>query len=153
MKRIVAVFSMSFMSVLLQAFPVDAQILTGRLLGVVSDESGALLLAQPPPLSLRHRSVKRNPPSGVLGVARPDLLPVQPPPAGDGYGAGPERREVGAGFGLAEQLAPDLGRVEDRGSQRCFCASVPCASSVGPARLMPTRLTGCSARDRAYSML
>ena len=40
-----------------------------------------------------------------------------------------------------------------RGSHRCFCSSVPCASSVGPARLMPTRFTGCSARDRAYSML
>ena len=43
--------------------------------------------------------------------------------------------------------------VRIAGSQRCFCSSVPCASSVGPARLMPTRLIGCSARDRAYSML
>ncbi len=39
------------------------------------------------------------------------------------------------------------------GSQRAFCSSVPCASSVGPARLMPTRLIGCNARERAYSML
>ena len=39
------------------------------------------------------------------------------------------------------------------GSQRSFWSSVPCASSVGPARLMPTRLIGCSARERAYSML
>ena len=43
--------------------------------------------------------------------------------------------------------------VRIAGSQRCFCSSVPCASSVGPARLIPTRLIGWSARDRAYSML
>ena len=38
-------------------------------------------------------------------------------------------------------------------SQRAHCSSVPCASRVGPARLMPTRLTSWGAPLRAYSVL
>src|SRR5205085_353909 len=38
-------------------------------------------------------------------------------------------------------------------SHRSFCSSVPWASSVGPARLRPTRFTSCGARARAYSAL
>jgi hypothetical protein len=43
--------------------------------------------------------------------------------------------------------------VRMRDSQRSFCAALPWASRVGPARLMPTRLTGCGAPARAYSAL
>jgi hypothetical protein len=39
------------------------------------------------------------------------------------------------------------------GKKRRHCAAVPCASSVGPARLMPTRLTSWAAPLRAYSEL
>src|SRR5437764_9749965 len=40
-----------------------------------------------------------------------------------------------------------------RGSHLLRCSSLPWASSVGPARLMPTRLTGWGAPQRAYSRL
>ena len=38
-----------------------------------------------------------------------------------------------------------------RGSQRARCSGVPCASSVGPTRLMPIRPTSSGARARASS--
>ena len=65
-----------------------------------------------------------------------------------------QRREVGARVGLAEQLAPDLVGGEDR-RQPALPSARRCRARAasGPARLMPTRLIGCSARDRAYSML
>ena len=52
-------------------------------------------------------------PVGELRVARPHLLAVEHPTAVDLLGACAQRREITAGFGLAEELAPDLGRVED----------------------------------------
>ena len=39
------------------------------------------------------------------------------------------------------------------GSHRRHWSGVPCARSVGPARLIPTRLTSCGAPLRAYSAL
>ena len=44
---------------------------------------------------------------GGVGVAVPDLLPVHDVAVAVAHGAGLERREVGAGFGLGEALAPD----------------------------------------------
>ena len=98
-------------------------------------------------------------PAGELRVARPHLLAADRPArfavgTGGRLGARGERREVAARAGLAEQLAPDLARRRGSGAASAArCSSVPCASSVGPARLMPTRLTGCGAPARAYSML
>src|SRR5205823_5982168 len=48
-----------------------------------------------------------------LGIARPYLLAVHHPAALDRVGARGHRREVAAGAGLAEQLAPQLARRED----------------------------------------
>ena len=58
-------------------------------------------------------------PPGHRGVAGPHLLARQRPPLGavGGHrrrGPGGERRQVAPGVGLAEQLAPDLGGVQDR---------------------------------------
>jgi len=93
----------------------------------------------------------RQSPAGELRVRRPDLLPERSQPSStrtarveSERGRNPRR--------LAEELAPDLSAVRIAGSQRCFCSSVPCASKVGP-QVDADALIGCSARDRAYSML
>src|SRR5258708_1349788 len=53
------------------------------------------------------------PPPGELGIARPHLLTLQHPAALGGDGPGRERRQIGAGSGLAEELAPDLLGAQD----------------------------------------
>ena len=89
-----------------------------------------------------------------LRVARPHLLARHETTAVD-----LARHACAAPRGRCRPPAPRTAGTRSRvhrgstRSQRCFCSSVPCASSVGPARLMPTRFTGCGARDRAYSML
>ena len=52
-------------------------------------------------------------PVGELRVARPDLLAVEEPAAVDRRRPGRERGQVAPRAGLAEELAPDLRRVED----------------------------------------
>ena len=53
-------------------------------------------------------------PSGELRVARPDFLSRDQPAVIDRRRTGRERRKIGSGAGLAEQLTPDLAGVEDR---------------------------------------
>ncbi len=53
-------------------------------------------------------------PAGEAGVGGPDLLAPHQPAALGRFGDGAQRGEVGAGVGLAEELAPDLAGVEDR---------------------------------------
>ena len=53
-------------------------------------------------------------PARELRVRRPHLLTREQPAVVDAHGARLQRREVGAGVGLAEQLAPDLVGGEDR---------------------------------------
>ena len=49
-----------------------------------------------------------------------------------------EAREVGAGARLRVALAPDqLAAHRRRRSQRCFCSSLPCSSSVGTSMSGP----------------
>ena len=55
-----------------------------------------------------------KPMPGDVGAARPDLLAVDQPAAVDPGGLGLDAGGVGAGVGLAEQLAPDDVLVERR---------------------------------------
>ena len=61
----------------------------------------------------RFVRARHQPQSGELRVARPDLLPVEHVAAVDGIGARLQGRQVAPRARLAEQLAPDLRRVED----------------------------------------
>ena len=56
----------------------------------------------------------RMPQSAVVGLGRPHLLAVDHPLVAVAHGPGGEAGEVGAGAGLAEQLAPDLVAAEHR---------------------------------------
>ena len=58
---------------------------------------------------------EQDPEPGDVREGRPDLLAVDDVLVAVALGTGRERREVAAGSGLAEQLAPDLGAVEDPG--------------------------------------
>ena len=58
---------------------------------------------------------RQMPQSAGLGHRRPHLLPVEHPAAVDAVGPGAEGGQVGAGAGLAEQLAP-AQRPEQRGA-------------------------------------
>jgi hypothetical protein len=60
-----------------------------------------------------------------VGQRRPHLLAVDDPLVAVAHGAGGETGDVGAGAGLAEQLAPDVLAGEDAPQQRCFISSVP----------------------------
>ena len=81
-------------------------------------------------------------PVGELRVARPDLLAVEDPAA---VGAGRRAWSTAArslpapGSLNSWHQSSSAGRIS--GSQRAFCSGVPCASSVGPTRLMPMRPT------------
>ncbi len=52
---------------------------------------------------------------GVLRARRPDLLAVDEPLVAVARGGGRERRDIGAGAGLAEELRPDLLAAEQLG--------------------------------------
>ncbi len=58
---------------------------------------------------------EQDPVLGDVGERRPDLLAVDDVFVAVALGAGRQRREVAAGGGLAEQLAPELGAGEDPG--------------------------------------
>ena len=63
------------------------------------------------PLVLRARRARCGPAGsrvGLVGVAGPHLLALDHPLVAVELGPGGQRRQVGAGAGLAEQLAPDL---------------------------------------------
>ena len=57
---------------------------------------------------------QQEPEPGQVGQRRPDLLPVEDPLITVGNGPGREARHIGPRAGLAEQLAPDLLRREQR---------------------------------------
>ena len=106
--------------------------------------------------SSRVGAGQADPPAGDCAYDVHTFWPVSSQPPSTGVGPRRQRREIAAGAGLAEQLAPELAGVEDRGSHRAFCSSVPCASSVGPARLMPDtvdrlRRTRCARTRRCRS--
>jgi hypothetical protein len=56
-------------------------------------------------------------PLGLVRVRRPHLLAGHHPVVAVAHGARLQRREVGAGPGLGEPLAPDLVRRQDRGQE------------------------------------
>ena len=91
-----------------------------------------------------------DPPPRELRVGRPHLLARQQPAVVDAHraaSASDARSEPASGSLNSWHQISSAVRIA--GSHRCFCSSVPCASSVGPARLMPTRLIGCErARPR-----
>ena len=67
-------------------------------------------------LVLRHVVVgagQHEAPVGHVGVARPDLVAGDDVLVAVAVGPGAERREVGAGVGFAEALAPALAAVDD----------------------------------------
>ena len=78
-------------------------------------------------------------PVGVVGVARPHLVPGDDVGVAVEIGAGAERREVGAGVRLAEALAPAVATVHDpgeepaRGCRRCRARGCPARDSRAPA--------------------
>ena len=91
--------------------------------------------ADPPPGEPRR---SWSTPSGPLSS--------QPSSTGVGPGASATRGRDPASGSLNSWHQISRG-VEDRAAATAaFCSSVPWASSVGPARLMPTRLTGWGAR-------
>ena len=87
---------------------------------------------------------------GDVGAGAPDLLAVDDVLVAVAHRPGAQRREVGAGLRLGEALAPDaLARAGCAAGGSARCSSVPSAISVGPACIMPTKLTlmyGASAR-------
>ena len=87
-------------------------------------------------------------PARELRVRRPHLLAREQPAVVDAHARvfSDARSEPASGSEKSWHQISSAVRID--GSQRAFCSSVPCASSVGPARLMPTRLIGCSARAR-----
>ena len=100
--------------------------------------------------SVRTRS---SPNVGDLAERAPDLLAVHHVVVAVAHGAGAQRREVGAGAGLGEALAPHLVAAQDLAAgARAFCSSVPSAMSVGPACSVPTKFTPTyGARARVVS--
>ena len=56
-------------------------------------------------------------PVGVVGVAGPDLVAVDDVLVAVAVGPGAQRRQVGAGVGLAEALAPALAPVDHAGQE------------------------------------
>ena len=70
-----------------------------------------------PPMRLRVRvgASEQDAVAGELRQRGPDLLAVEHVLVAVAHRARRERREVAAGFRLAEQLAPDLGAVEQAG--------------------------------------
>ena len=56
-------------------------------------------------------------PVGVVGVARPHLVPDEHVLVAVPVGAGPQRGQVRAGVGLAEALAPPVPPVDDAGQE------------------------------------
>jgi len=58
---------------------------------------------------------EQDDPVGEVRARRPDLLPVDDEVIALIDGACPEARQIGAGAGLGEALAPDLVGVENRG--------------------------------------
>src|SRR5262249_30137113 len=88
-----------------------------------------------------------------LGVARPHLLTVQQPTTFGGLGARAHRREVAAGTGLAEELAPQLACLGDvgrpaplrggrAGSEQRRPAGVPADPPDEPGGARPRQLLG-----------
>ena len=71
---------------------------------------------------------------GVVRARGPDLLPVDDELVAVGDRARAEVREVGAGVGLAEQLAPDLVRAQQRPQvPLLLLVRAPCVISAAPA--------------------
>ena len=66
---------------------------------------------------VRVRARDEHPAVGHVRERVPDLLAVDDPLVAVAHRPGRERREVGAGAGLAEELAPDLFAGEERAEQ------------------------------------
>ena len=120
--------------------------LDGLLLHVHQEVGQALVLG-----GLAVGARDEHAPLRVLGAAGPDLLAGDDPVVAVLDRARLERREVGAGVGLGEALAPDLLGREDRGRKRSFCSSVPHTISVGPPSSRPSTLAGSGTRARPSS--
>ena len=60
---------------------------------------------------------QEDPPVGHVGPGRPELRAVHHVAVPVAYGPGTQRRQVGTGLRLAEQLAPVLGVIEHRGEE------------------------------------
>ena len=80
---------------------------------------------------------------GVVGdhcLGGPHFLAGQHPLFAVAHRPGSQRGQIGAGIGLAEELAPDLLGGDDGRDERAFCSSVPKVKMVGPARVRPSWL-------------
>src|SRR3982075_686202 len=69
------------------------------------------------PLRSRVGAGEEYPVVGLPGVARPDLLAMDPPAAAFPGGTRAQRGQVAARVWLAEELAPDLLPIEDPGQE------------------------------------
>jgi len=103
----------------------------------------------------RLRAAESENPVGELRERRPDLLPVDDPflAVRCALEARPSSHvgEIRARVRFTVALAPELLARAIGGRNRCFCASVPKASSVGPTSSMPRCPSRAGARARAYS--
>ena len=100
------------------------------------------------------RAMQDHPVGAVLGAGGPDLLAVDHVVV-----AVARRRASGARRGRSRRPArrsPGTRRARRRAcgaGARCFCSSVPCTISVGPAQPMPMPPPGLGARASAISSL
>ena len=60
------------------------------------------------------RANQGDTPRRVPRIGRPDLLAANQPTTVGRLGPGPQSRQIRASVGLTEQLAPELGGVQDR---------------------------------------
>ena len=95
----------------------------------VDDERGDALLA------LRRIGIgagQAQAPVGELRVGGPDLAARDAIPTLVAYGTGGQRRQIAAGIGLAEQLAPQLAGREDPGQEALLLLGRPVRQEGGP---------------------
>ena len=93
------------------------------------------------PLSFRIGTGQQQTPVRDIGVAGPNLVPLDDVVVTFAGGSSRQRCEVGAGAGLAEALAPPLGAVDHPGQEPIaqLFAAVPAQSRDQVAETGPRR--------------
>jgi hypothetical protein len=120
---------------------------------VDQQEADALLL-----LGFAVRAHQAEDHVGVLAQRGPGLLAVDDVVVAAGvdaaHGGGLDRRQVGAGARLGVALAPPVRPSRMRGSQCCFCSSLPYLISTGPSMLTPNgTMRGACASAHSFSKM
>ena len=106
----------------------------------VDDERGDALVLRAALDGARVGAEQEEAPLGEVRRGDPDLLAVDDVLVAVGDGRGAQVREVGAGLGLAEALAPVLVGREDAGQPLLLLLGVPHAMIIGPICQIPFAL-------------